>query len=311
VNQVLIQYETRLIMLEPLFSSLIALFVAFLWGVNSHLVKKGMIGENTFSGLFYRSVSAFPILIILGLFVSGLDVLLSYFSLAIFPIILFSAIMVAFGDAIFAYSLTKYPVKVILPITSVYPLFASVLLIVLGQEDISIQILVGTVIIVIGVYLVTRGDGKDKIKKEAIIYGIFPAMAWGSSVVMVRYVLATSPGAESISLTGLRVFFIGVIGLAMFLLSNRKLKDYFDRPRKEKVNSIVFLGLSGIIGWTIGATLFFFAVQNIGAGIPTPISSTNPIWAVIIGSILGIEYITKKQSTGVLFCVIGTITILL
>ena len=128
---------------------------------------------------------------------------------------------------------------------------------------------------------------------------------------MVRYVLTTSPGAESISLTGIRIFFIGVIGLTLFLLSNRNLKDYFDRPRQEKINSFVFLGLSGIIGWTIGASLFFFAVQNIGAGIPTPISSINPIMAVIIGSILGIEFITRKQSFGVLSCVLGTIVILI
>ncbi|OLS21842.1 MAG: hypothetical protein HeimC3_33640 [Candidatus Heimdallarchaeota archaeon LC_3] len=298
-------------MIEPLFSSLIALFVAFLWGINSHFVKKGMIGENVFSSLFFRSITAFPILIILGIYFSGLDVLLNYLSLDVFPFVFASIILLVIGDGIFAYSLKKYPVKVILPITSIYPLFTQIVLMITGQEFIGTSILFGTVIIDVGVFMVTRGDSKNNIKAEAVIFGLIPAIAWGTSVAFVNYVLNSLPGAEPISLTGIRILFIGVIGLGLFFLSKNNVKKYIERPREEKINSIFYLGLSGLIAWTFGATLFFFAVQNIGAGIPTPISSTNPIWAVLVGTLFGIEFITRKQMLGVFSCVMGTIIILL
>jgi drug/metabolite transporter (DMT)-like permease len=69
------------------------------------------------------------------------------------------------------------------------------------------------------------------------------------------------------------------------------------------------LAASGIVGWVLGASLFFFAVQNIGAGIPTPISSTNPIIASIIGSLFGIEQLSRKQFSGIMTVVLGIILI--
>ena len=122
------------------------------------------------------------------------------------------------------YSLKKYPVKVILPITSIYPLFTAILLILTGQEALTIQILLGTIVIISGVYMVTRGDNKNDIKIEALIYGLLPAIAWGSSVLLTRYTLYNHPGAESISLTGFRVFFIGLVALIIFLLSEKNMK---------------------------------------------------------------------------------------
>ena len=298
-------------MVEPLFSSLIALFVAFLWGINSHLVKKGMIGENAFSSLFFRSITAFPVLIVLGIYLIGINVFLSYFDLKNFPYVFASVILLVIGDSTYAYALKKYPVKVILPITSIYPLFTQIFLILTGQEYIGVSILIGTIIIVLGVFMVTRGENGNPIQKEVILFGLLPAIAWGTSVAFVSYILKSLPGAESISLTGIRILFIGMIGLGIFLLSKNSVKTYIERPRKEKLNSLFYLGLSGLIAWTFGASLFFFAVQNIGAAIPTPISSTNPIWAVLIGTIFGIEFITRKQMLGVFSCVIGTIIILL
>ena len=61
----------------------------------------------------------------------------------------------------------------------------------------------------------------------------------------------------------------------------------------------------------IGGMLFFFAVQNIGVGIPTPITSTNPIMVPIIGVMIGIESLTRKQFIGIMARVIRTVIIVI
>ncbi|MHA2030072.1 MAG: EamA family transporter, partial [Candidatus Kariarchaeaceae archaeon] len=83
------------------------------------------------------------------------------------------------------------------------------------------------------------------------------------------------------------------------------------RTKEERNKSIKYLGISGILGDTIGASVFFVAVQRIGAAITTPISSTNPIIAAIIGFSTGIEDIKKAQFFGILLCVSGIIVIVL
>ena len=49
------------------------------------------------------------------------------------------------------------------------------------------------------------------------------------------------------------------------------------------------MGISGILGFVIGASALFLSVQSIGAGIATPISSTNPVVSVSIGIMFGWE----------------------
>ncbi len=116
---------------------------------------------------------------------------------------------------------------------------------------------------------------------------------------------------DAIGVTGLRTLFIGIFAF-MVILS--------DKERKQKILGIdpssikrtfLLMGFSGVVGWVIGATAFFYAVQLVGASIPTPISSTNPIFATLFGVALGIEDLTKVQFTGVILSVVGTIVILM
>ena len=104
---------------------------------------------------------------------------------------------------------------------------------------------------------------------------------------------------------------MGLIGL-FYVLSNKKVRDsYKSQEMGEKRKTAKLMFLSGILGWVIGASSFFFAVQKIGAGIPTPITSTNPIISVVFGKLFGIENINKQQFIGIIFSVLGTIIIVI
>ncbi|MHA2253727.1 MAG: DMT family transporter [Candidatus Kariarchaeaceae archaeon] len=297
-------------MIEPLFSASLALIAAICWGANSHIVKKGMIGQDPMIGMAIRSMATFPILTLIVLFWKGKSGILVYFESEILPIVIFTSVLIIIGDGLFMFALKNYPVNLMLPIASIYPLFTTIILLFTGTEEIGVFVVIGTVVIISGVVVVTKGDGSSPVSYQALSLGILASMCWGSSIFFVRKILEFD-NTESMGLTGIRTLYMGIGAMIFYYLMPKNERDLEWATKEEKLRSIKYLALSGIIGWVLGASIFFLAIQNIGAAIPTPISSTNPIIASIIGYYLGIEVLSKRKFIGILLSVTGTILILL
>jgi len=296
---------------NELFAVVLALVAAISWGANSHILKRGMKdGQDPYLGLFIRSLSAFPILFVIVFFLLGSGGFLPYFNPEVIALTAISSALIVIGDSIFMYSLDKLSVSLILPITSIYPLITVIILLITGQEIVDLTTITGTLTIVLGVALVTSGRNGESFQVRPLILGLASAVSWGTSIYFVRLIF-TYEGIEALGLTGIRFFYIGVMGLVVFLLSPKRRSSQKERSKEAVRDSIKFILLSGLIGWAFGATMFFLAIQIGGASIPTPVSSTNPIIATLIGLALGIDQVTKKQFSGIILSVVGTIIIVI
>lgn len=292
------------------FSVTLAFIAAFAWGVNSHIMKKAMVGENPMRAMGIRASLTSPLMIVVVALVFGIKAITVYFTYELTPFVILTAVLIIIGDGIFLYGLKHYDVSVILPIASVYPFFTVIILIVTNTEKIGYSTVLGTLFIITGVAIVTRYSGGDgKFSFQALFIGLGAGVCWGTSIFYVRLIL-THDNTEAFGLTGVRIFFMGLFGFIVYLFSPEQRELQKLRSREEKLVSTKFLLLSGIIGWAIGSSAFFWAVQLIGAGVPTPISSINPVIASMIGVFYGLEKIKPKQFLGILFSVLGTITIL-
>ncbi len=296
-------------MIEPYFSVFLALVAAISWGINSHVLKVGMIKQNPALAISIRSIFGFPVLIIIALIWKGLRGITIYFESDIFPYIFISSLLIIMGDGFFLLGLRKYPVNILLPIASVYPLFATVILVITGTEQVQYIIIFGTIIIIIGVMLVTSGGESGSFAFETLIFGLFAALGWGTSIYFIRKILIID-GTDGLGLLGIRNFLLCIEGIILYYLTVNHV-ERLKSTKEETIRSIKYLGFSGLLGDSFGAGIFFIAVQRIGAAIPTPISSTNPIFAILIGYMTGVELIKRKQLMGVLICVLGTIVIVL
>ena len=268
-----------------------------------------MVGEDPMRGMVLRTIFAFPILLTGVIIFKGFNHLKLYFSHDLFPYVILTALLIVIGDGAFLFSLKTYDVSQILPIASVYPLFTTLILVSTGTEPVSTQIYFGTAVIIVGVAIVTGSKGKSRFSPKTVIYGIFIGLCWGSSIFFVRKILA-DPRTNPFALTGIRTLFMGIFGLLIYLVKSNQVKKV-KRDKGEIQNSIKFLALSGITGWVLGASLFFVAVQRIGAAIPTPITSTNPVFAGIVGTYLHLEQVNWVQFVGIICTVIGTIIIVM
>ena len=303
-------------MSDLLISIIFSLIAAFAWGLNSHVVRKGMQNNHPMLAMVMRALGAFPILILISIIISGITSITVYFKDDILVLVLLTSVLIVLGDGAFLYALKYYPVKIMTPIASIYPLITTFILIITGTEEINSTIIIGTILIIIGVVIVTNGarndnsDDKTDFNIKIILLGFFAAISWGTSIFFVRIILEFE-GTDSIGLTGIRTLFMGLIGL-IYAISNKNVRQLYiqqDRESKKKTAKLMFI--SGVIGWVIGASSFFYAIQKIGAAIPTPITSTNPIISVVFGKFFGIEDINKQQFLGIVFSVIGTITIVI
>ncbi|MCE7737403.1 MAG: DMT family transporter, partial [Candidatus Heimdallarchaeota archaeon] len=204
-------------------------------------------------------------------------------------------------------------VNEILPVSSIYPLFTTIILIATGTESIGIITVIGTLIIIFGIMIVTSNGKFTSFSKGAFVFGVSAAFGWGTSVFFIKKILDVE-GTDGLGLLSIRNAILGVEALIVYLVIKRRTgqsKKRETRTKEERNKSIKYLGISGLLGDSIGASIFFIAVQRIGAAITTPISSTNPIIAAIIGFVAGIEDIKKAQFIGILLCVGGVIVIVL
>ena len=206
-------------------------------------------------------------------------------------------------------TLKKYEVSLVQPIVSIYPLVTTIILIITKIEVIGLFVMIGTPVLIIGVAVVSssKGDGGVNFELKGMIMALTVALFWGTTIFTVRYILLI-PGTEAIGLTGIRVAQIGIGALIAYLFTRKSDSEETEIFNKK---SWLYMVISGILGFVIGASALFLSIQSIGAGIATPISSTNPVVSVSIGMMFGWELKDMRKIVGTILSVIGTIIIIL
>jgi len=294
---------------EPYISIGLAFITSLTWGINAHILKKGVAEENPFLGVAIRSIFAFPILFLITFLWRGIEGFTGYANQEVLFFTILGSTLFATGDILYLVGLKKYPVNMLVPIVATYPIIAIFILIITGSEEVSPTVIFGTVIVIFGIGLVTNGDIAGILNYKILSLGVLNALFYGFSVYYIKIALSFDT-TDAISVSGIRTLILGLIGLIVFHSSSKNRDVRRQRSKESKMRSFKFLAVSGIIGWVIGATAFFIAVERIGAAIPTPISSTYPIVATIIGLFLRIEEVSKKQFVGIIFSVLGTVIII-
>jgi len=134
---------------------LLWLLTIFFWGVSPIIEKLGLKNVEPLTALFIRTVAAF-IIIWLVILLTG-ESNLSSVSLKDIGILSLSGIIGGFLGMFTYFSLLKsQSASKIVPLTSTYPLVATLLAIIILKEKLTLSKVVGTILVVIGVYFLFR-----------------------------------------------------------------------------------------------------------------------------------------------------------
>jgi drug/metabolite transporter (DMT)-like permease len=124
------------------------------------------------------------------------------------------------------------------------------------------------------------------------------ALLWGSSFILIKKGLE---GFSPLQLTALRVLitgiFLGIIG--------------FKKVKQIKKSQWKWIIISGFIGTMFPTLLFSYAETEIDSAIASILNSTVPLLALVTGILFFSKQFLKKQFTGVVVGLLGSVLLIL
>lgn len=246
---------------------LYALAAAICWSVAAVFYKKG-IGAGAIPAVLIRTFFAMLFLLILYIILRGghFD-----FTLAGFAFLNLGGLLrLILGGAAYMKGLENISVSRFIPILFTFPLLTILLSVVLLNEEIRPEVIAGTVLIVIGVWILSREHNSrgEKNIRLGVSLAVLAAFLYAFSVV------ATKTGLKDVD--PLQSALISMpIPLALLYL----VYSMTDSPRaifKFKKEAYILLGLGGIAGMGFGSYFFFVSLTLIGTAKATSLAAITP-----------------------------------
>jgi len=263
-----------------------------------------------FYGLINKKISPLSILFLAGIPALILQVLVHLFFgnikslyitnitvLALLTITVISTFII--GGLLFIKAIRLAGVSVVAPITSTTPIFTLILAAVFLSEVVTHTLIIGTIIIFIGVILLSIQKNVDETKRKnfrkGIFYTLIIAVIWSVSPILLKYVLAYT---DVTTVNTIRII-IHVILVSIILASQKKLLSSF----KIKTRDAVSITNVGVFSFFLTVIFYLGSMDLIGVSRATAISSIYPLFAFILA-------VTFLKEDFNYYKLIGTITII-
>lgn len=269
---------------------LYAIAAAICWSMAAVFYKKG-IGAGAIPAVLVRTFFAMLFLLILFLILRG-----GHFEFTLIGFIflnlggLFRLIL---GGAAYMKGLENISVSRFIPILFTFPLLTILLSALLLNEKIQIEVAGGTFLIVIGIWILSRGKGA--IGEKNIRFGV--SMAIVAAFLYAFSIVATKTGLKDVDpfQSALISMPVPLVLLYLYYSMNNGAGTIF----KLKKEAYILLGLGGIVGMGFGSYFFFVSITKIGAAKATGLAAITPV----LSSLIALFTLKEKLNTAL---IIGT-----
>ena len=281
---------------------LLTIIAALCWALGASLYKKSLLNVRPVTLNLFRSFSA-TIYAFLVLYLLGKWSLLSELDMASLAYIGFSSLLVlAVGDMLYFTGLKSVGVAKTVPIAYSYSIFVALISIIFLGESMTAPILLGTVAVVSGIWLVA-GRAENEVSKQehpklGILAALGTALCWACGVAVFKIILANT---DPFLLASVRMLFIlPVLGVFTILpfgttSSTRHLTRF----------NILTMLLSGLIAIGVGDTFYLIGLGTTEANLVAPLASTTPLFAAVIAILFLKEEISKRVVFGTFLVTAG------
>ncbi|VVB56025.1 EamA-like transporter family protein [uncultured archaeon] len=273
---------------------LYALAAAFCWSVAAVFYKKG-IGAGAIPAVLIRTFFAMLFLLILFIIIRG-----GHFEFTLMGFIflnlggLFRLIL---GGAAYMKGLENISISRFIPILFTFPLLTILLSALLLKEKIRPEVVTGTVLIVVGIWILSRGKstGGEKNIRLGVSAAVLAAFLYAFSIV------ATKTGLKDVDpfQSALISMPVPLLLLYLYYSMNEGTKKIFE----FKKEAYILLGLGGIVGMGFGSYFFFVSLTQIGAAKATGLAAITPV----LSSLIALVTLKEKLNVALLLGTAATI----
>lgn len=266
-----------------------ALAAAFCWSIAAVFYKKG-IGIGAVPAVLIRTFFAMLFLLVLFLIIRGGQFSFTFGGFLFLN--LGGLLRLILGGAAYMKGLENISVSRFIPILFTFPLITILLSALLLDEKISGKVIAGTILIITGIWILSRGrnSGSEKNIKFGVSMAVFAAFLYAFSIV------ATKTGLKDVDAFQSALISMP-IPLALLYIAysmNNHPKAIF-KFRKE---AYILLGLGGIAGMGFGSYFFFMSIKSIGAAKATSLGALTPFLSSILALFMLKEKINRTLILG-------------
>ena len=186
-------------------------------------------------------------------------------------------------------------------IVDTYPLFVAFIAFTLLSEKLTVVLQLGTVVIILGIWLLSREKGewgKMTNIKLGIALSISASFCYASAIIIVKKLL-TSFGIIELNFVRMPMAFL--VLLILSFLKREKGKWWKCSGRVWK-----YLILGSLCTLCVGNMVLLLAIQMIGATKMASLSSTEPLFTILLSYIILREKIARVTVLSALIIVFGT-----
>lgn len=283
-----------------------ALGAALCWTLSAVLYKTALSDAKPVSANIARCVSTTFFLIVCLVVTGQLQSLTTLPAYPTFLAGLSGVVGLCLGDTMYMLSLSLIGVSKAVPVTCTYPLFTMLFAALFLNEQITLFLLFGALLIVVGIQLISQEKRRSNLKRGVTFKGVLIALAtaivWGVSITLMNIALEFSESAFAVNVA--RMLVTTILLLALSPLIDRKFS--FTRL---KTRTWIILALGGIVALGLGWTLLAISLLHIQSSRAVPISSVSPLFATFLGAVFLKEKVTLRVFVGSIFIVSGTFTL--
>lgn len=287
---------------------LLGLLSAFIWATTSLAIKAQADQTNPISFNAFRMFVATIFTFALLPFFGGVSAFASIPPNAVLVLATSSVVGIAVGDSLYFWSMTKIGAARALPISGTYPLFTWALAVPLLNEPITDTDLLGTLLVVIGVYLLAPNDDTRtvidaRVARWGVLSAIAAAALWALATTMLKIGVQQSPHVIVVNAIRLPVAALASALVAQLYGGARVWSGYTRQNLPRLVALAMYSTGLGMIVWTL-------TVDYAGAARAALLNTAAPLIGVPLSVIFLHERVTRQVVLGTLLAVLGVWLIL-
>jgi drug/metabolite transporter (DMT)-like permease len=293
-------------MAETMIGELAALGAAISWTVSALFYRKALREASPVSANIIRLTLTGSILLLLLVFLGKLNILTT---LPLELVMLASAsgiIGLGLGDTLYFVSLKWIGVARAVPLTCIYPLFSVLWAVFLVKEPITVSVVLGAVVIVLGIlFLGQDSQAKTTDTRKTLIAGVLIAVAtaaiWSVSITLMDVAVKEASDIDhALIINTVRVVTVAAALLAASPVVDRRLG--FLKVRRSTVLALI---VGGIVALGMGWFFLSYSFTVTSQARAVPISSTTPLFSTLAGILLLREKVNAHNVAGSIMIVIG------
>jgi transporter family protein len=281
-----------------------ALIAGLFWGTSPVLVKRGLVNSNVSAATLYQQAAILFTLILFALFEGNL------FSgkISQSAVLVFAATGVVgayLGRTLFVKSVAQIGASRAQSLNNSSPLITVLLAALFLGERLTPVILAGVVLIVSGVFFITKVEPRyeSTVARTITLTSILATVCYGIVPVMKKF--GTDTGGSPV----MGALVMHATGLILLLTLGSLLKIDL-KSRKVPITSSFCFVIAGVLQG-VGSILTLKALVHAPTSVVAPIWNTQPIVSFFLARWLlkGIEVVTLRDGMAAVMVVLGVIVL--